>query len=283
MAGRRDARPVPPELRAQDLRLFHYLQDLREQGEDGIPAGFLSVTPTQVSAAPGSTGTEDVGWAAADHQHALDASGTPGDYVDAPSAQGAGPGASLSGHTHQIPDNALTLAKLQKIASSRFLGRITFGIGNVELLTTAQVTSLLDIFTDLLNGLVPASGGGTANFLRADGAWAPLNPVLRPAQVTADQNDYSPGTLGQVKTTVFSNTDASRNFTGILATGAVDGTELVWINNGAQNEVLQNENAGSAAGNRLICPGAADLTLAATEAVMVVRDATATRWRVFRL
>lgn len=31
----------------------------------------------------------------------------------------------------------------------------------------------LDVFTAVADGLTPASGGGTSNFLRADGAWAP--------------------------------------------------------------------------------------------------------------
>lgn len=37
--------------------------------------------------------------------------------------------------------------------------------------TNAQVTSLLDLFTAAPKGVVPASGGGTLNFLRADGSW----------------------------------------------------------------------------------------------------------------
>jgi hypothetical protein len=31
---------------------------------------------------------------------------------------------------------------------------------------------MLDVFTSSLKGLAPASGGGTTNFLRADGTWA---------------------------------------------------------------------------------------------------------------
>lgn len=34
------------------------------------------------------------------------------------------------------------------------------------------ITTGLDLFTDVLRGVVPASGGGTTNFLRADGTWA---------------------------------------------------------------------------------------------------------------
>lgn len=39
-------------------------------------------------------------------------------------------------------------------------------------LTAAQATAMLNAFTPALKGLAPASGGGTANFLRADGTWA---------------------------------------------------------------------------------------------------------------
>jgi hypothetical protein len=38
--------------------------------------------------------------------------------------------------------------------------------------TPTQVTATLDVFTTSLKGLVPASGGGTTNFLRADGTFA---------------------------------------------------------------------------------------------------------------
>jgi Repeat of unknown function (DUF5907) len=37
--------------------------------------------------------------------------------------------------------------------------------------TPTQITSNLDVFTSTLKGLAPSSGGGTANFLRADGTW----------------------------------------------------------------------------------------------------------------
>lgn len=72
-----------------------------------------------------------------------------------------------------IKARAVTYAKIQAVsATSRILGRITAGAGDIEELTGTQATTLLDVFTSLLKGLVPASGGGTANFLRADGTWA---------------------------------------------------------------------------------------------------------------
>jgi hypothetical protein len=74
--------------------------------------------------------------------------------------------------TGQIANAAVTLAKIANIATARFLGRITAGSGVTEELTGTQATTLLDVFTSALKGLVPASGGGTTNFLRADGTFA---------------------------------------------------------------------------------------------------------------
>lgn len=163
--------------------------------------------------------------------------------------------------TGQVADDAITYAKIQNVsAASRLLGRGSAGgAGNVEELTLALGLSLVATVLTM----VPV--------------------VLRPSQVTGDQNDYSPGTFGPDRTTVFVNTDASRNFTGILATGIADGVSLLWVNNGTQSEVLQNENAGSAEANRLICPAAGDFTVIAGAAVQIVRDSTANRWRVYSL
>jgi hypothetical protein len=75
--------------------------------------------------------------------------------------------------TSQIDADSVTYAKIQNVsATSRLLGRITSGAGDVEELTGTQATTLLDAFTSSLKGLAPSSGGGTANYLRADGSWA---------------------------------------------------------------------------------------------------------------
>lgn len=65
-----------------------------------------------------------------------------------------------------------SIATILAAASARFFGRITAASGAGEELTGTQATTLLDVFTSALKGLVPASGGGTTNFLRADGSWA---------------------------------------------------------------------------------------------------------------
>lgn len=77
----------------------------------------------------------------------------------------------ISSGVWSIESHAVTLAKLAQIASATFLGRVTASTGDVEALNVAQATSLLNSFTDALKGVVPPSGGGTTNFLRADGTW----------------------------------------------------------------------------------------------------------------
>lgn len=75
--------------------------------------------------------------------------------------------------TADYNNDSVTYAKIQNVvADDRFLGRISGANGDIEELTGTQATTLLDPFTSALKGLVPASGGGTANFLRADVTWA---------------------------------------------------------------------------------------------------------------
>jgi hypothetical protein len=74
--------------------------------------------------------------------------------------------------TGVLINNSIAPARLAVSAGSRFVGRGPGGPGPGEELTGAQSTALLDVFTSALQGVVPASGGGTTNFLRADGVFA---------------------------------------------------------------------------------------------------------------
>lgn len=74
--------------------------------------------------------------------------------------------------TIMFGDNQVTNAKLAQVATATIKGRVTAGTGNVEDLTVTQATAMLNVFDSSLKGLAPASGGGTTNFLRADGTWA---------------------------------------------------------------------------------------------------------------
>lgn len=79
---------------------------------------------------------------------------------------------SGGGTTWTIDGDTVTNTKLANMATATIKGRVTAGTGDPEDLTGTQATTLLDVFTAGLKGLAPASGGGTANFLRADGTWA---------------------------------------------------------------------------------------------------------------
>jgi hypothetical protein len=79
---------------------------------------------------------------------------------------------SSSGAVWTIDAAAVTNVKLADVSTATLKGRTTAGSGSPEDLTGTQATALLDTFTGALKGLVPASGGGTTNFLRADGTFA---------------------------------------------------------------------------------------------------------------
>ena len=83
------------------------------------------------------------------------------------------PSSQLPAASGGVPDdNVVTNAKLSDMATARIKGRVTAGTGDPEDLTGTQATTLLDIFTPSLKGLVPPSPGGTSTFIRADGTWA---------------------------------------------------------------------------------------------------------------
>jgi len=71
-----------------------------------------------------------------------------------------------------IAAGAVSLSKLANLTASTILGNNTGAAAVPLALTGTQVTAMLDGFTSALKGVVPSSGGGTANFLRADGSWA---------------------------------------------------------------------------------------------------------------
>ena len=83
-------------------------------------------------------------------------------------------GGDLSG-TYPNPTvglNKITNAKLAQMAANTIKGNDTGGLLDPKDLTVTEVTAMLNLFTATLKGLVPLSGGGTDNFLRADGTWS---------------------------------------------------------------------------------------------------------------
>lgn len=121
-----------------------------------------------------------------------------------------------------IPANTVTYAKMQDVsATNRFLGRITAGAGDPEELTGTQATTLLDNFTSALKGLVPASGGGTVNFMRADGSWA-VPPGVPGGSTTQVQYNNSGAFAGSSNVFIDANSNLNVAYAATITTPSAD-------------------------------------------------------------
>lgn len=74
--------------------------------------------------------------------------------------------------TTTIVNDAVTNTKLAEMPANTIKGNNTAATANPLDLTVTQVTAMLNAFSTTAKGLAPASGGGTTNYLRADGTWA---------------------------------------------------------------------------------------------------------------
>ena len=79
---------------------------------------------------------------------------------------------SATGTVWTVDAAAITNAKLANMPSATLKGRVAAGSGPAADITPQEAASILPLFSTTDKGLAPASGGGTANFLRADGTWA---------------------------------------------------------------------------------------------------------------
>jgi hypothetical protein len=93
--------------------------------------------------------------------------------VTAVTASGALSSSGGSTPNITLNSNGVTNAFLAQMGANTIKGNNTGSSANALDLTATQVTAMLNQFSSSLQGLVPASGGGTTNFLRADGTWTP--------------------------------------------------------------------------------------------------------------
>lgn len=152
---------------------------------------------------------------------------------------------------------------------------------------TAGTGSITDFAATFVVGGMATSGLGGAdthavrvtgrNTLRGVHAFEALSP----ATLTADVNDYAPatGTAMRQVWRLASDDLGVRTITGIAAQQSVD---TQWVTNvgTVDNIILAHQNAGSAAGNRIISPTGANLTLGPDESALLWHDDTTDRWRI---
>lgn len=131
----------------------------------------------------------------------------------------AGPGSGSQVATVSV--NVVTNAKLAQMAAHTFKGNNTGSTANALDLSATQLTAELNIFSSTLKGLAPLSGGGTANFLRADGTWAvpPGGGSGVTTVGTIDSQSKSADGLVIVGTSIFAQT-ADSTHPGLLSNGA---------------------------------------------------------------
>jgi hypothetical protein len=149
-----------------------------------------------------------------------------------------------------IAAGAVTLAKMANLAANSIVGNNTGSAATPIALTGTQVTAMLDVFTSSLKGLVPSSGGGTTNFLRADGTWAAPAGGGGMTNPMTTLGDIIYGAASGTPTRLAGNTTTARQF--LISTGASSAaTAPTWgalaagdIPSGSGN-YIQNQSASA--------------------------------------
>jgi hypothetical protein len=126
-----------------------------------------------------------------------------------------------------IAANAVSNAKMAQMATARIKGRTTAGTGDVEDLTGTEATALLDTFTTGAKGLAPASGGGTADFLRADGTWAAPASGGTPGGATTQLQFNDAGAFAGASEILVENNQLRLPSAGSFIAPAAGGVKLI--------------------------------------------------------
>lgn len=143
-----------------------------------------------------------------------------------------------------IGAGAVSLAKLANLSANRIIGNNTGGAAVPLALTGTQVTAMLDNFTSAANGLAPASGGGTTNFLRADGTWT------SPSSGTVADGSYGDINISAGVWTIANNAVGNAKLrqgagASVIGRGANSTGNVADIVSTADLQVLRRNNAGA--------------------------------------
>lgn len=113
--------------------------------------------------------------------------------------------------------NVITNSNLSQMAAHTYKGNNTGSTANSIDVTNTQLTADLNQFTTSLQGVVPGSGGGTTNFLRADGTWTTPSAANTPvsASVTGSFTSSGAGTPLIYPTVKYDTNSAYNASTGV--------------------------------------------------------------------
>jgi hypothetical protein len=145
--------------------------------------------------------------------------------------------------TASIAPSVVTNTKLANMPAHTFKGNNTASTANPLDLTATQLTAELNTFTSGLKGLVPASGGGTTNFLRADGTFS----AVPPGGITALTGDVTASGSGSVAATLANIPNDAPMVGDILATATAApgapaaGKARVYVDSTSKNLAAKND------------------------------------------
>lgn len=161
---------------------------------------------------------------------------------------------SGTGTVWTVNPNVISLGKLAQVPTATFLGRITAGTGNIESLTAAQATSLLNTYLGTTKGLVPAGSNSTTLFLREDGTWSLPVPDGDKGDITVsggvwtiDPNVVSFSKLAQITTDRLLGRDTAG--TGNIEELTVSGGLEFTGSTGIQRSALTGDISAAAGSN----------------------------------
>ena len=145
-----------------------------------------------------------------------------------------------------IGNNVVTLGNIAQIGGPSFLGNSGGVTSNVAVLNATTATSMLNLFTSSLQGLVPSSGGGTTNFLRADGTFAAPSGSFTNPMTTLGDIIYEDNTPTAVR--LAGNTTSTKKFLTQTGTGSVSAAPG-WGTIAAGDVPTLNQNTTGTAAN----------------------------------
>jgi hypothetical protein len=183
------------------------------------------------------------------------------------------------------------------MAAHTYKGNNTASTATPIDVTTTQLTADLNQFTSSLQGLVPASGGGTVNFLRADNTWAPppsgfANPMSTQGDIIFENATPAPARLAgptsatkQFLTSTGTGSTANNPAWGTIAAGdiptlnqnttgsagSISGTNVITNSNLSQMaaNTIKGNNTGSPA-------NATDLTASQAKTLLAIGESDVT-------